>query len=47
MIKILGGYQTDFARNWLKEGVSIVEAFKECVNLENDKCVKDCSNNCK
>ena len=32
MIKILGGYQTDFARNWGKEGVSIVEAFKECVN---------------
>ena len=32
MIKILGGYQTDFARNWLKEKVSIVEAFKECVS---------------
>ncbi len=32
LIKILGGYQTDFARNWLKEGVSIVEAFKECVS---------------
>ena len=32
MIKILGGYQTDFARNWLKEDVSIVEAFKECVS---------------
>ncbi|MBR96926.1 MAG: acetyl-CoA acetyltransferase [Dehalococcoidia bacterium] len=32
LIKILGGYQTDFARNWLKEDVSIVEAFKECVS---------------
>ena len=32
LIKILGGYQTDFARNWLKEGASIVDAFKECVS---------------
>ena len=32
LTKILGGYQTDFARNWLKEGISIVDAFKECVN---------------
>ena len=32
MTKILGGYQTDFARKWLKEGISIVDAFKECVN---------------
>jgi len=32
LTKILGGYQTDFARNWLKEGMSIVDAFKECVN---------------
>ena len=28
---ILGGYQTDFARNWLKEGKDIVSAMEEVV----------------
>ena len=48
LTKILGGYQTDFARNWLKEGASIVDAFKEqglhvfgpdayCSQLESSK----------
>lgn len=32
LIRILGGYQTDFARNWLKEGGSIVDALKECIS---------------
>ena len=29
---ILGGYQTDFARNWLKEGRGIVEMIEETVS---------------
>ena len=28
---ILGGYQTDFARNWLKEGKGILDMMDEVV----------------
>ncbi len=31
-VYILGGYQTDFARNWRKEGVGFVEPICEAVN---------------
>ena len=30
-VYILGGYQTDFARNWLKEGKDVVAMMKEAV----------------
>ena len=30
-VYILGGYQTDFARNWLKEGKDVVVMMKEAV----------------
>ncbi len=30
-VYLLGGYQTDFARNWMKEGSSIVDMMKEVV----------------
>ena len=32
MVRILGGYQTDFARNWSREGVHMVEPMKEAIN---------------
>ena len=28
MVRILGGYQTDFARNWSREGLHLVEPMK-------------------
>ncbi len=31
-VYILGGYQTDFARNWMKEGQDIVGMIKESVS---------------
>jgi acetyl-CoA C-acetyltransferase len=31
-VYILGGYQTDFARNWMKEGKDLVELMKDAVN---------------
>ena len=30
-IYILGGYQTDFARNWSREGLSITDLFTDCI----------------
>ena len=30
-VYILGGYQTDFARNWMKEGGDVVAMMKESV----------------
>jgi acetyl-CoA C-acetyltransferase len=31
-VYVLGGYQTDFARNWMKEGKDLVELMKDAVN---------------
>ena len=31
MVRILGGYQTDFARNWLKQGQTLPEVMAEAV----------------
>ena len=31
-VYVLGGYQTDFARNWMKEGQTIVEMITESVS---------------
>ena len=30
-IYILGGSQTDFARNWAREGLEIYDMFAECL----------------
>jgi acetyl-CoA C-acetyltransferase len=32
VVRILGGYQTDFARNWLKQGKDLPEVMAEAVN---------------
>ena len=32
MVRILGGHQTDFARNWVKEGKHLTAPVKEVVN---------------
>jgi acetyl-CoA C-acetyltransferase len=32
MVRILGGYQTDFSRNWAKEGRHLVESMTEAIN---------------
>ena len=31
-VYLLGGYQTDFARNWMKEGKDIVEMIQEAAS---------------
>ena len=31
-VYVLGGHQTDFARNWMKEGNDIVDMIKEAVS---------------
>ncbi len=31
-VYVLGGYQTDFARNWMKEGSGLVDMMKEAVS---------------
>ena len=31
-VYLLGGYQTDFARNWMKEGQTIGDMIKESVS---------------
>ncbi len=31
MVYILGGWQSDFAANWLREGMDMADAFTECV----------------
>ena len=31
MVYVLGGYQSDFARNWAREGLSIGDGFVETV----------------
>jgi len=32
VVRVLGGYQTDFARNWLKQGKDLPEVMAEAVN---------------
>jgi acetyl-CoA C-acetyltransferase len=32
MVYILGGWQSDFSRNWAREGMDIADAFTEAVN---------------
>jgi acetyl-CoA C-acetyltransferase len=43
MIGILGGYQTDFARNWTKEGADITAMFAEVVAGTLEAAGKDAS----
>ena len=38
---ILGGWQSDFARNWSREGLEIGDAFAECVRHGLDACALD------
>ena len=31
MVYILGGWQSDFSRNWTREGMEVADGFAECV----------------
>jgi acetyl-CoA C-acetyltransferase len=41
MVCILGGWQSDFSRNWAREGMDIADAFAETMNEDLAAAARD------